>query len=211
MSQISGVLLQLPAGSVNGKAIADNAEILYSQMKQRVLQTFPVPWTSFRTWDAWASNPVSSAASDDLALSTGALTASGAAGKITAGDVKNTSATRRIACFIPIPDHYDDGETIQLRIRAAMETTVASSSCTVDAEAFVVGTGSTVGVDLVSTAAQSMNSLTVSDYDFTITASSVDPGNLLEVRITIASVDSATATAVTPAIYSVELLCDTRG
>lgn len=212
MSQISGVLLALPAGSLNGSTLSGNAEIQHTQLRQRVLQTFPVPWTQFRVWDAWHTNPVGTAGTDDLALSTGALVGSGAAGTINAGDCKNLGATtRRIACFVPIPDHYDDGETIQLRIRAAMATTVASTSCTVDAEAFVVGVGATVGTDLVTTAAQSMNSLTVTDYDFTINAASVDPGMLLEVRLTIAVSDTATATAVTPTIYSVELLCDTRG
>jgi hypothetical protein len=56
-----------------------------------------------------------------------------------------------------------------------------------------------------------MNSLTAANYDFTINATGVDPGDLLEVRISIAASDTATATAVTPAIYSVSLLCDTRG
>lgn len=212
MSQIPNVILALPPGSIGGTTLSGNAEILHSQMRQRVLQAFPVPWTQFRVWDAWHTNPVGTAGTDDLALSTGALTASGAAGTINAGDCKNLGATtRRIACFVQVPDHYDDGETIQLRIRAAMATTVASTSCTVDAEAFVVGTGATVGSDLVTTAATSMNTLTVTDYDFALNAASVDPGMLLEVRLTIVCNDTATATAVTPTIYAVRLLCDTRG
>jgi hypothetical protein len=111
---------------------------------------------------------------------------------------------------IPIPSNYEDGQTIQLRIRAKMETTVADNSCTIDAEAYIGADGS-LGSDLVTTPAGSMNSLSAANYDFTINATGVDPGDLLEVRLSIASNDAATATAVTPAIYSVSLLCDTRG
>jgi ATP-dependent exoDNAse (exonuclease V) beta subunit len=42
-------------------------------------------------------------------------------------------------------------------------------------------------------------------------AASVDPGQLLECRLSISCNDTATATAVTPAIYKVSLLADTRG
>jgi hypothetical protein len=91
-----------------------------------------------------------------------------------------------------------------------METTLADVSCTIDAEAYVGADGALVA-DLVTTAAQSMNSLSAATYTFTINAIGVDPGDLLEVRLSISSNDAATATAVNPAIYSIALLCDTRG
>jgi hypothetical protein len=56
-----------------------------------------------------------------------------------------------------------------------------------------------------------MNSLSAANYDFTINATGVDPGQLIECRLTIASNDAATGTAVIPAVYKVSLLCDTRG
>jgi hypothetical protein len=148
-------------------------------------------------------------ASDDLGIITGTWGTNPV--RITAGDVKALgSTTRRLYLAIPIPSNYEDGQTIQLRIRAKMETTVADVSCTIDAEAYV-GSDGALGSDLVTTPATSMNSLSAANYDFTINATGVDPGDLLEVRLSIASNDAATATAVTPAIYSVSLLCDTRG
>jgi hypothetical protein len=212
MSQISNVLLQIPAASINGNALSGNAEILHTQMRQRTLQKFPVSWEKFRVWDAFHTNAVGTAATDDLALTTGAFTASGAGARISAGDCKNLGATtRRVAFFVTVPDNYDDGETIQLRFRAGMVTTVASVSCTIDAEAFTLSTGATVASDLVTTSATSINSLSVTEYDFTLDAANINPGDLLEVRLTIACNDSGTGTAVTPTVYAVSLLCDTRG
>ena len=39
----------------------------------------------------------------------------------------------------------------------------------------------------------------------------IDPGDLIDVRLSIACTDAATGTAVTPTVYAVTLLCDTRG
>lgn len=212
MTQITNAFLQLPDGSITSNTISGNAEILHTQLRQRTLQSFPVSPTQYRVWDANHTNAVGTAAADDLALTTAALTGSGATVLLSAGDCKNLGATtRRVAFFMPIPHNYDDGETIQFRIRTKMETTVASTSCTVDLEAFVVGTGTTVGSDLVTTSATDMNSLTAADKDFVIDASAVNPGDVLQCRLSIAVSDTGTGTAVTPVIISVALLCDTRG
>lgn len=212
MTQIPNCTILLPAGSLTDQTIAPTAQLDPLKLRQRVLQRFPVGWDTFRVWDAWHSNPVATAATDDLALISGAMTASGSAGRISAGDCRNLGATtRRVAFFFPVPANYDDGETIQFRVRAAMETTVASASCTVDLEAFVRGVGANVGADLVTTAAQNMNSLSVTDYDFQLDAALIDPGMLLLVRLTIVCNDVATGTAVTPVVYGIDLFADTRG
>jgi hypothetical protein len=209
MSTIQNVILQIPDRSLTNNDVAGNANIEPSKLGQKVLAEYVVPIEAFKTWDAVASNLPASAASDDLGLVTGTWLTNSV--RITAGDCKNLGATTRRAYFsIPIPPNYDDGETIQVRIRAAMETTLASTACTVDLEAVVASSG-TPTADLVTTAAQSMNSLTAANFDFTITAASVDPGQLLECRLSISCNDTATATAVVPAIYKVSLLADTRG
>jgi hypothetical protein len=174
-----------------------------------VLAESIVPLTQARTWNAVATNLPAAAADDDLGLVSGTWGTDPA--RITAGNVKALGATtRRLYLAIPIPANYEDGQTIQLQIRAKMETTVADVSCTIDAEAYV-GSDGVLGADLVTAAAQSMNSLSAAAYTFTVNATGVDPGDLLEVRLSISSNDAATATAVTPAIYSIALLCDTRG
>jgi hypothetical protein len=199
----------LPPEVITNYTIAGNADIATTKLAQRVLAESIVPLTQARTWDSVAVNLPAAAASDDLGLVSGTWGTNPA--RITAGNVRTIGATtRRLYMAIPIPANYEDGQTIQLQIRAKMETTIADVSCTIDAEAYV-GADGAVGSDLITTAAQSMNSLSAASYTFTIDATGVDPGDLLEVRLSISSNDAATATAVTPAIYSIALLCDTRG
>ena len=209
MTTVPDVTMILPPEVITNYTIAGNADIATTKLAQRVLAESIVPLTQARTWDAVATNLPAAASSDDLGLVSGTWGTNPA--RITAGDVKALGATtRRLYVAIPIPANYEDGQTIQLQIRAKMETTVADVSCTIDAEAYV-GADGAVGSDLVTTTAQSMNSLTAAAYTFTVNATGVDPGDLLEVRLSISSNDAATATAVTPAIYSIALLCDTRG
>jgi hypothetical protein len=209
MTTVPNVTMILPPEVITNYTIAGNADIATTKLAQRVLAESIVPLTQARTWDSVAVNLPAAAASDDLGLVSGTWGTNPA--RITAGNVRTLGATtRRLYLAIPIPANYEDGQTIQLQIRAKMETTVADVSCTLDAEAYV-GTDGAVGSDLVTTDAQSMNSLSAAAYTFTINATGVDPGDLLEVRLSISSNDAATATAVTPAIYSIALLCDTRG
>lgn len=209
MTTLQNVFLTIPDETLTNQNLAANANIDPSKMAQRVLAESVVPVHSFRVWDAVASNPVSAAANDDLGLVTGTWGTNPV--RLTGGDMKALGATtRRIYFSVPIPANYEDGETIQIRVRAKMETTLADVSCTVDLEAYVGSSGS-LGSDLVVTSAQSINSLTAANYDFTLSGSGVNPGDLIECRMSIVCNDAASATAVTPAIYKVSLLCDTRG
>lgn len=209
MTTISDITMILPPEVITNYTIAGNADIAFTKIAQRVLAESVIPLTQARVWDAVQTNLPATPASDDLGIITGTWGTNPV--RITAGDVKALgSTTRRLYLAIPIPSNYEDGQTIQLRIRAKMETTVADTSCTIDAEAYV-GSDGALGSDLVTTPATSMNSLSAANYEFPINATGVDPGDMLEVRLSIASNDAATATAVTPAIYSISLLCDTRG
>lgn len=209
MTTLQDVTMILPPECITNYTIAGNADIAPTKIAQRPLAKSIIPLTWFRVWDAVASNPPSAASSDDLALVTGTWATNPV--RITAGDVKALGpTTRRIYFAVPIPANYEDGQTIRIRIRAKMETTVADTACTIDLEAYV-GSDGVLSSDLVTTPAISMNSLTAAAYDFTINATGVDPGQLLECRLSIAANDAATATAVTPAVYEVALLCDTRG
>jgi hypothetical protein len=92
-----------------------------------------------------------------------------------------------------------------------METTIADVSATVDLQAWKPDGAGAVGSDLVTTAAQTMNSLTPADKTFTLDDSGIVKGDKLVVVLTVAVNDAATATAVTAAVYEIDLLCDTRG
>lgn len=211
MASFSGTL-QIDAGSITGNKLASNAEILRSQLKQvtgNMVRITPFEW---RVWNSGAL--LTTAGTDDLGLVAGTFGTN--VFTVQAGDLKAAGATTRYAiAHVYLPDHYDANETVEIRLTAGMQTTIADVTCTIDVEAYKVdddGTPTADG-DLCTTAAQSINSLTAADKDFTLDATSTSfaAGDLIELRIAIACNDGATATAVTPVLYKAALLFDARG
>lgn len=198
------------SGSIVCSETAISAQSKTSILKQEPNAVFPVAFTDLRVWDALQTNLPGTAATDDLALIGG--TFGTAPPMIQAGDLKAAGATTRYARFqVALPECYDAGETITLNLSAGMKTTVADTSCTVDVEAYKLDKISGIGSDLCATAAQSINSLTFATKTFTITASGLTAGAVLDVRIAIACNDAATGTAVTPTIAAIDLVCDIKG
>ena len=209
MTSIPGSVFTIPDGSLPGRALANNLELAPTQLAQRTFMATAIPFTSCRVWDAMHTMVVGTAAADDIALITG--TPGTNAIKLSGGDLKATTTTRKVAFELEVPANYDDGATFQVRIRAGMETTVSDTTATVDLQAWKPDGAGAVGSDLCTTAAQSINSLTAADKDLTIDASGIDPGDKLLCVLSLAVVDGATATAVTPAVYAITRRCDTRG
>jgi len=179
-------------------------------LKQDPNSVFPIPMTSLRVWDAFHTVLPGTAATDDLALVGG--TFGTAPPVVSAGDLKAAGATTRYARFqMQLPECYDAGETVTLRLSAGMKTTIADTSCTVDVQCYKLDKISGIGSDLCTTSATTINSLTFADKDFTITTTGLEPGDVFDVRIAIACTDGATATAVTPTIAAIDLLCDIKG
>ena len=198
-------------GTLAGNRLTANAAITRSQLAQ-VPNVFrrisPFEW---RVWDSGAL--LGTPAGDDLGLAAGTFATD--VFTVQAGDLKAAGPTTRMAIIhVPLPENYEDGQTVTLRLRAGVVTTVADTSCTIDAEVYEVGDSGNAGgtpTDLCTTAAQDMNSLTAADFDFAITPDSLVAGDILEIRISIACNDAATATAVIPALFKSALLYDARG
>jgi hypothetical protein len=127
------------------------------------------------------------------------------------GDCKTLTATRYARFMVRLPAEYDNAGTVTLRASAGMVTTVASTTATIDFEVYESNKTTGIGSDLCATAATTINSLTFGDKDFSITSAGLVAGDLLDVRVSIAVVDGATATAVIGAIGSLELICQVRG
>ena len=172
-------------------------------------QIFSVPLQSLRVWDAIQTNLPGTSATDDLAYSGGTFGTDSP--HITTGDVKASSVTRYARFVYPLPVEYQDGQTVKLRLSAGMETTVSDTSATVDVVAYRSDRETGIGSDICATAATTINSLTFANVDFTLTPTTLAAGDVLDIRIAIAVVDSATATAVIAAIGAIELLCDIKG
>lgn len=178
-------------------------------LKLENLQVYDIPFERWRVHDAFGTLLPATPANDDLGLIGG--TFGTAAPTIQTGDAKAASVTRRARALIYLPPEYQAGESVSIRAYAGMKTTVADTSATIDFEVYSSDLDETVSADLCTTAAQSINSLTLANKDFVITPTNLAPGSILDVRMTIAIVDSATATAVIGLIGRVALLADIRG
>ncbi len=168
----------------------------------------PLAW---RTWDAMTTTLPATAANDDLGVATSTTFGTDAI-SIQAGDFGGASITRYARALITIPRDYVAGADISLRFKAGMITTVADTSCTIDAAAYLytAGAGSAAldgsPTDLVETAAQSINSLTFANKDFVLTPDNLTPGAIIDVRVAIAGVDSGDAGTMIPEITHASLV-----
>lgn len=175
------------------------------------LQPYVIPLTDFRVWDAMHTVLPGTPATDDLGLVGG--TFGTGTPSIRTEDLKALGATnKRARVLVALPWDYVASQSVTLRAKVGMITTVADTTATLDCEVYKLQNDpdDAIGSDLVSTAATTMNSTTFADIDFVINPSGLSPGDILDVRITMAISDAATATAVIGGLTSVKLLCDVR-
>lgn len=197
-------------GALTVAETAVSAQTRATILKQDANKRFPVKFTDFRIWDAVATNLTGTANTDDLAIITGTWGTNPI--RIQAGDLKAAGATsRRAYVEVTVPECYDAAETLTFIISAGMTTTVADTTCTVDLDVYRRDKIAGISADLNVTSATTMNSLVFADKTFTITATTLVPGDVLDVRLTITCTDAATATAVTPTIAGLDLVCDIKG
>ena len=177
-------------------------------LTQDALAVYPVPFEAWYIWDSGARLPNTSA-SDDLGFYPG--TWASASPIIRTYDVKTLTTTLYARASFALPPEYDAGETVTVRFHAGMITTVAGTSATIDLVLYETDGEAGIGSDLCSTAAQSINSLTFADKDFTITPTNLIAGDVLDFRVAIAVTDAATGTAVIGAIGKASFLLDIKG
>jgi hypothetical protein len=164
----------------------------------------------FRIYDAFATNLPGTSSSNDLGLVGGSFATNSPS--LQTADLKTAGATNNYArVSVNLPCSYVTGQTCIVRVWAKMKTTVADVSSTVDIECYRSGDAADIGSDICATAAQSINSLTLASKDFVITATTLLPGDTLDIRLTSAVNDAAGATAVIALIGAVELLLGTKG
>ena len=182
-----------------------------SYLEQESLAVYPIPWTWWRVWDALQTNLPGTSATDDLAL-VGGTFATGSP-SIQTSDLGGSGAVTRYArATIPLPAEYVAAETVVLRFSAGMVTTVADQSATLDVQAYLADREAGIGADICATAATTINSTTLADKSFTITATTLSPGDLLDVRIAVLVDDDGDGGAgITGIIGAAELLVDIKG
>lgn len=182
-----------------------------AQLRQENLAPFVIPLTAWRVWDGAMGVLPGTPAGDDLGLVGG--TFGTASPTLQTKDEKaNATPTASYARTVErIPIEYVAAQTVTLRIHAGMITSIADQSATVDAVVYEADKESGISADLCTTAAQDCNSLTMADFDFTITPAALVAGDILDIRIALTLDDDATGTVVSGIIGYVALLCDVKG
>ena len=204
------------AETLTNKTIVGSANtisaIARSSLTQDALVPYTIPLTDMRVWNAVQTILPAAANEDDMGLITGTWGAD--VPTIQGVDFQGaTSDEKALFCFA-LPAEYDAANTITVRLRAAMLTTVSDGTATVDVECYKSsrdGAAAGTPTDLCTTAAQNMNSLTPANYDFTITPTGLAAGDLLLFRLAFAGSDTTHAGAMVQEISQVEVLLDVKG
>lgn len=198
----------LTSDSIRGFHIKDS-QIERVKSVLQDLQEFRIPLTALRVWDDLSSLLPSTPATDDLGIVTGTFGTSNPL--VQTGDLKSAGATTRYARFLcALPERYVADEDVRIRVHAGMADNAADTTATIDLEVYEIQDDDQISADLCATAAQSINSTTYADKDFTITDTALAPGSILDVRIAIAINDGAGASPVTGSLAQISLRCDVR-
>ena len=182
-----------------------------SILAQTDLAKFPIPLTDFVTWDAMGSPLPSAGANDDLGLVGGTHGTNTPALQADDHKAEGSAQVNYGRVLVQLPWNYVAGQTVQLRFMAGMITTVASTDATLDIQVYKQedDPDDAIGSDLASAAvADNMNSTTFANIDFTITATSLSAGDILDVLLSTSVDDTGTGTAVIAAVSYAQLLCD---
>lgn len=182
-----------------------------SNLNYDVAQVYPLDFERFRVWDAYQTILPSVGAADDIGLTAAAFGTGCPYLKSRDLNAAGAITTEYARISFTLPPEYIAAAAVELRLAAGMLTSVASVTATVDAEVYLSGRTTLIsGTDLCATVAQSCNSLTFAELLFTITATTLSPGSVLDIRLAIAA-NSATASSHFIAIAQVELLLNVKG
>lgn len=175
------------------------------------LQAFTVPMSRWREHDDYATVLDGTPVAGNHLGCVGGTFATNAPSLQTDDFGGNAAASHYYARGeIVLPWNYEAANTVKIRIHGGMLTTVASEACTVDLQVYKSDEDSTSTGDLCATAADDMNTLVFADMDFTITATTLSPGDVLDVQIDVSADDNTNLGVMKACIGSVQLLCDVR-
>lgn len=195
---------------LNGTAGSRITELENADMKAEGSILEAIPFDILRVHDAFQTLLPTTSSSDDLGLYPGTFATS--APMVQTSDLKNAGSTTVYARFLcTVPPRYEPAGSFKIRFYAGMETTTASAAATIDLQAYKVDGEGGISADLCATSATSINSTSYGNKDFTITATTLTAGDVLDCRIAVLVNDSATATAVIGSIGKIQKVLTLRG
>jgi len=191
--QIKGTL-----DAVSGTVTFRSGGIAREATAQETSAELAIPLIGAHVHDAPATFITGAASDDDLGLIAGTLGTTAPTLQTTDLGAGNDTCYARFPNLI-VPADYAAGETLKLRTQAGMITAISDNTATIDLEVYAQDGSGAVGSDLCTTTATTINTLissSITVVDFTITATSLSPGDILDVRVAIAINDAATAVVI---------------
>lgn len=128
---------------------------------------------------------------------------------ITGETANNNSKTDKFRLLVPLPVEYVAAGDVKVRIRAKVGAAMAVAQ-TIAVTCYESDKGGGVSADLCATAAQNL-STSFANLDFTITATALLPGDLLDIEVTGVANDTGGTANEKIYIGAVQLLCDVKG
>lgn len=179
-----------------------------------VTHSIGIAFNDMRVHDNLAALLPVAAAADDMGNVPG--TVGTTAPSLQGVDFGGTSTDEKATFSFVIPPTYLAGSTVTLRFNAGMITAVSDGTATLDAECWVpdyANADGTVSSDLVTTAAQSINSLTFANKDFAVgdavSGHALAAGSVVQCRISFAGSDTGNLDVMIPAIRKIDVLITT--
>lgn len=203
------VVTTIPANTIKNSDCSSDMALERSKLALET-KKFGIRAQDLRIHDAFQTALGTSASSDDLGMIIGTFGTDAVV--VQSSDSKATTTTQRARFAFTLPHCYASGEAVSVVGLAGMKTTVSDTTATIDFEVYKKDTATAlVGSDICATSATSINSLTAAAKTFTITPTGLVAGDELDIRVTIAITDGATATAVIGRIMQLYVNCDIRG
>lgn len=170
--------------------------------------TYTIPLSRFRKTDAnYATDlPAASAAG---VLGCSGLTHGTNTPNLYTEQANGNAKTDMGRCEFVLPPEYVAGGAITLRVHARTNPVAAgggAGTSTLDAQVHKSNREAGAGSDICATGAQSINSATWADKDFTITPTGLVAGDLLDIELTIAVNDTGGGSAAYGFIGAVQVL-----
>ena len=179
-----------------------------------VTQTVGVDFNDMRVFDNLAALLPVAAADDDMGNVPG--TPGTTAPSLQGVDFGGTATDEKAEFKFVMPSTYTAGSTVTLRLNAGMLTTISDGTATLDAKCWVpdyANADGTVSTDLVTPAAQSINSLTLANIDFVIdddlSGHALAAGSVLQCQLLFAGSDTTNAGVMAPIIRKIDVVIST--
>lgn len=196
------------ANKVAGANIIPKGFIQKDHLKQVDAREYAIDLANVRVWDAVSSILPATAANDDLGIVTGTFGTN--AVSIQTGNLATAGATTRYGRFeFVLPPEYVAGESVSCEI-TCVTTQLADTSASIDLVVYKRNGQLGVGSDLCATSALDANNGSPTAETFTITPTTLSPGDILDCRVAYTVTDAA-GSSVIGKIDSIKFLLDVKG